>query len=366
MTHPVIIPPEQRQRLLLFNLRTDADDHILGFTTRWINALAPYYGAIDVLTTHAGRIAVAENVRVFSAGREQGGGKLQLLATFYRTLATLLAKHRYDACFAHMQPLFAALSAPVLALNRVPITTWYTHRERTRQLAWATRFSYRVVSAVSSSYPLQTPKLRVLGHGIETDFFTPTPQLANRPRIVQVARLTAIKHQHILIEAARELDCEIVLIGDIPDGYGAEYKARLHALADEPEMRQRVIFAGAQTAEQVRDWYQSAAVAVNLSPAGLFDKAALESMSCGIPTLVSNDAFTPLFGQYREQLCVNAPDDVTGVRERLRALLALDPAERRAMGEHLRGEVIRQHSLSALVQKLIAVMHSGELPAEVG
>lgn len=364
MSDTLSIPAHQRQRLLIFNLRTDIDDHILGFTTRWINALAPYYGAVDVLTTHAGKIAVAENVRVYSAGREQGGGKIQRITAFYGTLARLLLRYRYDACFAHMQPLFAALGAPLLALRGVPITTWYTHRERTRQLEWATRFSHRVVTAVPSSFPISTPKLRPLGHGIETDFFAPAAQRAARPRIVQVARLTAIKHQHILLQAAQALDCEVVLIGDLPDGYGGEYKQRLHALVDELDMRERVTFAGAQTPEQVRDWYQSAAAAVNLSPVGLFDKAALESMSCAVPTLVSNPAFEPLLGAYRAQLLVSAPDDVEGVRERLRGLLALSEAQREQIGEHLRGQVIAQHSLQSLIRKLICVMHSGELPAD--
>ncbi|MDQ7035429.1 MAG: hypothetical protein Q9P01_11505 [Anaerolineae bacterium] len=40
-TMPLPIPAENRQRLLIFNLRTDIDDHILGFTTQWINALLP-------------------------------------------------------------------------------------------------------------------------------------------------------------------------------------------------------------------------------------------------------------------------------------------------------------------------------------
>jgi len=32
----------KNKNLLLFNLKTDADDDILGFTTDWINALAPH------------------------------------------------------------------------------------------------------------------------------------------------------------------------------------------------------------------------------------------------------------------------------------------------------------------------------------
>lgn len=55
-------------------------------------------------------------------------------------------------------------------------------------------------------------------------------------------------------------------------------------------------FAGNLPPEGVRDWYRRAAVAVNLSPVGLFDKAALEAMATGVPIIVSNPAFNSLLG----------------------------------------------------------------------
>src|SRR5688572_5933045 len=154
-------------RLLLFNLRTDVDDHILGFTTIWMNALAQHYDAVDVITSHAGRIAAAPNVTVYSIGRERGYGAARRVSEFYRILLRLLLTHRYTACFAHMQPLFATMGGIPLRLFRVPLTTWYTHRQISWQVRWAERFSRRVVSAVEDSFPMKTPKLRVTGHGID-------------------------------------------------------------------------------------------------------------------------------------------------------------------------------------------------------
>jgi len=43
---------------------------------------------------------------------------------------------------------------------------------------------------------------------------------------------------------------------------------------------------GDQPAEIVRDAYRSGWCAVNLSPVGLFDKAALEAIACAIPVIV--------------------------------------------------------------------------------
>lgn len=358
----VRIAPQERQRLLLFNLRTDADDHILGFTTRWINELAPYYTQIDVLTTHAGRLAVAENVRVYSVGRERGTGRIGRLRRFYSILWHLLITHRYDACFAHMQPLFAVLAAPLLGPAGVRITTWYTHRERTPAVVWATRASYRVVSAVESSFPVQTPKLRAIGHGIDTRFFQPAdhPTAQAHPRIVYVARLTEIKAQHRLLEAAQPLDCEIILVGDVPDGYDAGYKRHLQQLVKDLNLVDRVRFAGPQTPQQVRDWLVSADVAVNLSPPGLFDKAALEAMACGVPTIVANAAFRPVMGVHHEKLAIQHPVDSAALRHQLAGLLATSREERRQIGSDLRTRVLKQHSLQQLAIRLIQVMHEGE------
>jgi glycosyltransferase involved in cell wall biosynthesis len=354
---------KQYQRLLLFNLRTDIDDHILGFTTQWINALAPYYAAIDVLTTHAGTLALADNVQVFSVGRERGAGKVQRAANFYKHLTQLLLTYKYDACFAHMQPLFAVMASPLLQLRGIPITTWYTHRQMSRTIALAERVSYRIVSAVESSFPMQTPKLRVLGHGIDTDFFVPVESMLPQqpPRIVQVARLTDIKHQHILLEAAHDLDCEIVFVGDVPDGYDDNYKRHLQVQVHNMGIAEKVIFAGAQTPEQVRDWYHTATVAINLSPAGLFDKAALEGMACAVPTIVSNAAFQPVTDRYADMLHIPAPDDVKALRERLITLIAMPNEQRQLIGSALRQRVIAEHSLDQLIRRLISVMHTGEI-----
>jgi glycosyltransferase involved in cell wall biosynthesis len=347
-------------RLLVFNLRTDADDHILGFSSRWLNALAPHYEHIDVLTTHAGRLALAENITVYSTGREKAYGKLRQLFNFYRILFSLLLKNRYAACFAHMQPLFASLAGIPLWLFRVKLTSWYTHRQLNQQVIWATRFSYRLVTAVPSSFPIKTPKLRAIGHGIDTDFYAPLAiEKAQAPRLIYVARLTEIKNQHILLQAARDLPVEIVLVGDIPDGFEDSYKQTLLALVEELDIKNKVIFAGAQSPEEVVTWYNSATIALNLAPEGLFDKAALEAMACAVPTIVSNPAFISLLGDY-SFLNIPAPDDIPALRDAITTVLALNPEEREIMGQLLRKGVIAEHSLEALVKKLNSVMTTGE------
>ena len=122
-----------------------------------------------------------------------------------------------------------------------------------------------------------------------------------------------------------------------------------------------MIFAGAQTPQQVLEWYQTATIAVNLSPKGLFDKGALEGMACALPTIVSNPAFAPITGDYQGLLHILEPDDVSALHDRLNQILTLSAEERQEIGCILRDAVVTHHSLEMLVPKLISVMHTGEL-----
>lgn len=350
----------QASNLLLFNLATDADDPILSFTTHWLNRLAACYEHVDVITMRAGRLEVAPNVSVYSVGKERGYSEPRRVVEFYRILSRLRRQRTYAACFAHMMPLFAALSAPLL--RGVPITLWYTHRQAHRTLRLATAASFRVVTAASDSFPLPTPKLRVIGHGIDTDFFAPDAQVtpAEPPVIVHVARLMPIKHQATLIRAlALVPDARAVFIGDVPPGADAAYRAELEALAREQGVSGRVSFAGNISPEAVRDWNRRAALAVNLSPAGLFDKGALEGMAVGVPTIVASAAFDDVTGG-DPRLYVPTPDDPAALATRLRDLLALSAAQRQRLGSDQRQRVIAAHSLDGLITRLVSVLNTGE------
>ena len=126
-------------------------------------------------------------------------------------------------------------------------------------------------------------------------------------------------------------------------------------------MTGRCHFTGELPAAQARDWQRRAAVAVNASPIGLFDKSALESMACALPTIVCNPAFAPLMGEYRDLLLFDAPDDVDGLRERLRHLLGMPAEQRRQIGNTLRAGVLREHSQEQLMEKLMSVLRTGEI-----
>lgn len=359
MTDPSASPPADAQTrgcLLVFNLRTDADDPILGFTTEWINALAAYYDRVDVLTMHAGRIAVAPNVRVLSAGREKGYSEPRRLFVFYRTLLRLLRETRYTACFAHMQPLFAALAAPLLKARGIPITLWYAHGAVPLRLRLAERAVDCVVTSTPESFRLPSRKLIVTGQGINTDRFAPAaaPRPADEPfTAVCVGRLSPVKRMDVLIEAARllharGLDFRLRLVGGALAQHAA-YADALRAQAD--DLRGVVEFSGPMTHAQVADAYRAADVMVTASTTGSMDKAVLEAMACGLPVIASDQPYRVMLVQWADALLFPEGDSAA-LADRLAALMQTPPDERRALGLALRAIVVEQHSLQRLIQRL--------------
>ena len=100
--------------LLLFNLATDADDPLLGFTTSWIRAIARRVTSIHVITMRSGRCDLPDNVTVYSVGKEKGYSEPRRVLEFYRHLFSILGNHPIDACFCHMIPAFVFLAGPLL------------------------------------------------------------------------------------------------------------------------------------------------------------------------------------------------------------------------------------------------------------
>lgn len=357
---------DQPLRLLWFNLVTDADAPVQGFATNWINAIAPHCQYIDVITMQAGRIDVAKNVRVFSLGKERGHSEPYRAVVFYRILFNLLRERHYDACFAHMQPLFTVMGGPLLKLYKVPITLWYTHKSVTPKLRQAERMAHRVVTASPESFRLASDKVRVVGHGIDTDFFAPTAERQNgKFTILSVSRLSPVKRLEHIIEAAHRLaqdnhDFCLRIVGNVYP-HDEAYAHLLYSMVENLHLEDKVEFAGEVPHHGIAQEYQHANVMVNMSNTGSVDKAVLEAMACGVPVITANEAFEPILAHWGQQLLtpMDAPEVLA---ERIRRVAAMTEEERTRLGHDLRELVVQEHGLDRLTEILLSIFRTGELP----
>ncbi len=350
-------------KLLLFNLATDADDPILGFTTRWIQALAKRVEFIHVITMRAGRVEVPENVRVYSVGKEKGYSEPRRAVEFYRHLFRILREDRIDACFSHMIPIFTVLAAPILKVKRIPIVTWYAHPSLTWILKLAHHLSDRMVASVATAYPYRKDKLVVVGQGIDTDFFCPNGSHPEEPpMILCVGRLSPVKDHPTLIRAAALLrerwqkPFRVVILGGPAGPKDEPYVRSLHQLVEELNLQDIVSFHPPVPQSALPNWYRRCTVHVNLTPTGFGDKVAWEAMACGRPCLVANEGFKETMGEYAGTLLFQY-GDAESLAERLQRLLSLPSDEAQRIGAYLRERVIAFHSLSNLAEKLVKLFY---------
>ena len=348
-------------RLLLFNLATDADDPILGFTTRWIRAIAERVESVRVITMRAGRLDVPGNVRVDSVGKELGYGEPRRAARLYRLVARSLREDRIDACFSHMIPVFALLAAPLLRPRGIPIVSWYAHPSVTPTLVLAHFAATRVVSSLPSAYPYRHDKLVVLGQGIDTELFRAVgPPETNPPLVSFVGRLSPVKNIDVLVRAVSLLrdrgreDFRVAVVAPPARPSDVDHGRDLRREVDRLRLSKRISFVEGTPIERLPAWYERSTVHVNLTQTGFGDKVAWEAMSCARPCLVSNEGYRETLGRHADDLLVRFRD-AEHLAERIGETLDRAPSERAAMGAYLRERVVEQHGLSRLVKKLLAL-----------
>ena len=353
------------RNLLLFNLATDAQDPLLAFACSWLNALGPHFDQIDVVTMRAGEFNLAKNISVHTLGKEKGASEIQRLWGFYRYLYVLLRNKTYVGCFAHMQPLFASLAGPVLRLKQIPITLWYAHGSVPWRLRFAERWVTNLITPTPESCRIDSRKIQVVGHGIDTDHFQPASSAiaGTQPfTILYCGRLDPVKRLELLIAAAEELadlaafPWQFLIVGEASPtqrGYGE----KLRKTAEE-RLGNRISFLGPRRYQELPASYQSADLLWSASGTGSLDKVLLEAMSCGLPVLTCNEAASSLLKPWAEALWIaessRSHPTAQQFAEKTVKWQAQTARYRKELAQDMRAVVVNHHNLSRLAQYIAA------------
>jgi glycosyltransferase involved in cell wall biosynthesis len=347
-------------RWLMITRKLDpADDHV-GFVLRWIEALAARIDHLDVICQEHANPVLPGNVTIYSMGKESGAGRIVQARRFMQVLRALTPQ--VDGVFCHMIPRYVLFAAPWTRIYHKPLFFWYTHRAASVELRMAGRLATHILTASPGSFPLRTGKLAVMGHGVETDLFLPPQDENIPPEIVMVGRLAQIKRQNVLLRATSQVVTRgdigpfRVLIAGGPVENEPNYPAQLRDLVQKLDPIPDVTFTGPLPHTEVARMLRGCAVVINLSPPGLFDKAALEGMLAGKPTIVTNTDFLPLLGEAADLLYLPDFDSAGDLAGYLARLLRLTPDERHQIGVGLRERTIQAHSLDGLMDRIVQLM----------
>jgi glycosyltransferase involved in cell wall biosynthesis len=281
-------------------------------------------------------------VRPFAARSRAGRG-----VRFESALAAELARRpRPAAIVAHMCPIYAVLAAPLARPLGTKVLLWYTHWSVSHTLQAAERLSNAVLTVDPRTFPLESPKVRAIGHGIDLSEFTCADGEATHAdlRALALGRYSQAKGLEVVLRAVRQaldcgLDLRLEVYGPALNPSERTHRTELERIVDELDLGRRVKLGHAVLRSEVPGLLARADVLVNNMRAGATDKVVYEACASCTPAIASNPAFDSLLP---DELRFDR-SDASALADRLVALAARD--DRRELGRALRERVAAEHSV---------------------
>ncbi|HUG65844.1 MAG TPA: glycosyltransferase family 4 protein [Gaiellaceae bacterium] len=336
-------------KVVFITQQVDPRHPALAATVPKIRALAALVDEVVVIADGAVPETLPENcrVRTFRAGHKVLRG-----ARFETALARELGGLRGGAVVAHMCPIYAVLAAPLVRPLQVPLVLWFTHWRASDLLRWAERSSTAVTSVDDRSFPFRSKKLRAIGHGIDLDDFPcAAPREGAGTKLIALGRYSTAKGLDVAIAAVPLAgdDVELAIHGPALSDDERAHRIELEQLVAELGLEVRVTVGDAVPRGEIPALLAVHDALVNNMRAGAPDKVVYEAAASCLPVLASNPVFDELLDP--EQRFTRW--DPSALAERIRALAALDRAERAAIGHRLRERVAESHSVQSWARGIL-------------
>jgi len=353
-------------KLVFVTQTLDSEHPALAQTLDLVDALASRSEDLVVLcATEAAHPELPGNVRVLVFG---GGSRLGRGVRFVSALAgELRGRPRPDAVLAHMVPLFLVLAAPLARPLGVRLLLWYTHWHASRTLRAAVRVADTILSVDRRSFPLDSPKVRGIGHAIDVERFAPAGERAagtGRLRLLALGRTARWKGYGTMLDAleralADGVDAELEIRGPqlTPDEVAHAEELRVR-VAGSAALRERVrIEPPLPRSELPRLLAAADALLSATQPRSsqALDKVVYEAAACAVPVLASNAALEEFLGGLPLELSF-PPRDAEALAQRIGALAAASPEARAETGAELRRRVVAGHSVASWADAVAAAV----------
>jgi glycosyltransferase involved in cell wall biosynthesis len=344
-------------RVVFVTQKVDPADPILAATVPKIAALAARLDEVVVLADSEVPGVLPGNcrVRTFASSTKAGRG-----ARFATALWDELRWHpRPTAVVAHMCPIYAVLAAPLARPLGVRVVLWFTHWNRSPTLRVAEKVSNALVSVDRRSFPIDSPKVVPIGHGIDLAEFpcrAEAPSANGTMRALALGRYSPSKGLDTVLRGVRAaadqgLDVQLDVYGPAPTEVEQTHRRELERLVADLELGERVHLADPVRRSELPRLFSEADVLVNNMRAGAPDKVVYEACASCLPVLASNPVFDELLPD-ELRFARESPEELA---ERLERLAHTDAAERARIGSELRERVVAGHSVESWAERVIEV-----------
>jgi glycosyltransferase involved in cell wall biosynthesis len=327
------------RRLVFLTQSVDPAHPVLAATIPKIRALAERVDEVVVLAQSGDGDGLPGNVEVQTFGAPS---RAQRVWRFERELARALPA---DAVVAHMIPAYVVLAAPIVRARRTPLLLWYTHWKASSTLRVAARLATAIVSVDRRSFPLASPKVRPIGHGIDVNEFACTDRTGRSGvRALVLGRYSPAKGIETILHAVQQVDgTDVQLHGVALNGLERRHRSDLEKLG--------IPLGDAVPRSQVPELFARSDVLVNNMEAGAPDKVVYEAAAACLPVLASNPVFDELFDGYPLFFERDSPESLAA---RLRWFAGLDEGKRAEIGRTLRERVAERHSVGTWADGILA------------
>jgi len=338
-------------KLIVIVQKIDINDDNLSFFHRMLEKFSERLEKVYAACLWEGKHNLPDNVEVFSLGKERGYSKLRQFFRLQRFLFSHLQE--VDGVYVHMGSIFAIASFPLAKIFRKKLVLWYAHGAKPLKLKIAEKLVDTIVTSSLAGCRLKSKKVKVLGQGIDIDFFKPTEKRKNREnfRILYAGRLVPIKGHPTLIEAVDTLvnqkgikDIKLKIMGTPFVAKEEEYLKKLKDEVKKRGLEKYIEFLKGVPHSNMPKYYQEANLFVNPSSTGSLDKVVLEAMASGCLVLTCNEAYKEILDEKYFFKKGNAQN----LAEKISSLMAVSP------DPNLRDMVIKNHNLDSLIDKTMA------------
>ncbi|HNP75068.1 MAG TPA: glycosyltransferase [bacterium] len=338
--------------LLMITRKVDPNDALAGFAYNWVKKIGGNLDTLYVISWQAGDAAgFPENIKVYFLPKNKFIKVLALWKLLWKTLP------KVDGLFCHMNPEYTILAGPMAKIFSKKIVSWYTHRAVTWRRRLMERLADIIITASTESFreAKYPAKVRVIGHGIDTQLFTPdsAKQTDGFFRIISVGRISPTKDYETIIKAIDIIGSpkiKLTIIGDVILPSQRQYLDSLRQMVAKMDLVSQVEFAGWVANKDMPHYYQQADLFINMSGTGSVDKVVLEAMACGTMVLTSNEAFINILGE-KFMTEKNNPRQLS---VKISQAVALTDQQRVEVGLSLRQKVINEYDLEKLAKKIVS------------
>jgi glycosyltransferase involved in cell wall biosynthesis len=238
----------------------------------------------------------------------------------------------------------------------------------------ASRF---IAGLVADRHGVPASRIRVIGRGIDPMVFDPDAVVGDRlarlsaawrvpdgmPTVMLPGRLTSWKGQEVLLRAlpllARKDVCA-VLVG--ADQGRSHYSRRLIALAHSLGIADRVRMVGNCEDMPAALMLSDVVVHASVKPEA-FGRVVIEAQAMGKPVIASDLGGPVETVEHGVTGWRVPPGDPAALAAAIDAAMALDAAERAALGQRARAAVLRHYTTSAMQEATLDVYEALLLPA---